>query len=151
MVTFLCTVSLHKGDLRLSGPPSGQGTCSGTKIGDKRIPADLMVDPLSTVPTTLRDILRHNISSPEMAVGQKTCLCLSLPVLSDLTLFVPSLGIDAATGLNPGHTTLQFAMNLKKDLLNRSPLCANHSQTVNKIFNSKKPELKTCRNRFPTT
>ncbi|GFN86294.1 hypothetical protein PoB_001280000 [Plakobranchus ocellatus] len=42
----------QQGDLRLSGPPSGQGAGSGARTRDKRVPADLRADSLATVPPT---------------------------------------------------------------------------------------------------
>ncbi|GFN98785.1 hypothetical protein PoB_002529100 [Plakobranchus ocellatus] len=46
-------ISPQQGDLRLSGPPSGQGAGSGARTRDRRIPADLRADSLATVPPTL--------------------------------------------------------------------------------------------------
>ncbi|GFO07155.1 hypothetical protein PoB_003366000 [Plakobranchus ocellatus] len=39
-------------DLRLSGPPSGQGAGGGTRTRDRGVPADLRADSLATVPPT---------------------------------------------------------------------------------------------------
>ncbi|GFO28272.1 hypothetical protein PoB_005477700 [Plakobranchus ocellatus] len=44
--------SPQQGDLRLSGPPSGQGAGGGTRTRDRRVPADLRADSLATVPPT---------------------------------------------------------------------------------------------------
>ncbi|GFN76431.1 hypothetical protein PoB_000293700 [Plakobranchus ocellatus] len=44
----------QRGDLRLSGPPSGQGAGSGARTRDRRVPADLSADLLATVPATPR-------------------------------------------------------------------------------------------------
>ncbi|GFN96435.1 hypothetical protein PoB_002294100 [Plakobranchus ocellatus] len=41
--------SPQQGDLRLSGPPSGQGTGSGARTRDRRVPADLRADSQATV------------------------------------------------------------------------------------------------------
>ncbi|GFO19179.1 hypothetical protein PoB_004568400 [Plakobranchus ocellatus] len=41
-----------KGDLRLSGPQSGQGAGGGAQTRDRRVPADLRADSLATVPPT---------------------------------------------------------------------------------------------------
>ncbi|GFO07130.1 hypothetical protein PoB_003363500 [Plakobranchus ocellatus] len=46
------TKSPQQGDLRLSSPPSGQGAGGGTRIRDRRVPADLRVDSLTTLPST---------------------------------------------------------------------------------------------------
>ncbi|GFO15193.1 hypothetical protein PoB_004169800 [Plakobranchus ocellatus] len=48
----------QQGELRLSGPPSGQGAGGRARTPDRRVPADLRADLLSTMPTTppiLRD------------------------------------------------------------------------------------------------
>ncbi|GFO07997.1 hypothetical protein PoB_003450200 [Plakobranchus ocellatus] len=42
----------QQGDLRLSGPPSGQGAGGGAQTRDRRVPADLRADSLATVPPT---------------------------------------------------------------------------------------------------
>ncbi|GFO04845.1 hypothetical protein PoB_003135000 [Plakobranchus ocellatus] len=48
------TTSPQQGDLRLSGPPSGQGAGSGARTRDRRVPADLRADSQATVlPTPL--------------------------------------------------------------------------------------------------
>ncbi|GFO14583.1 hypothetical protein PoB_004108800 [Plakobranchus ocellatus] len=47
-VLFLSTVS-PKGDLRLSGLPSGQGTGGGAPIRNRRLPADRWAGSISTV------------------------------------------------------------------------------------------------------
>ncbi|GFO38156.1 hypothetical protein PoB_006466100 [Plakobranchus ocellatus] len=44
--------SPQQGDLRLSGPPSGQGAGSGARTRDRKVPADLRADSLATVPPT---------------------------------------------------------------------------------------------------
>ncbi|GFN85197.1 hypothetical protein PoB_001170300 [Plakobranchus ocellatus] len=44
--------SPQQGDLRLSGPPSGQGAGGGAQTRDRRVPADLRADSLATVPPT---------------------------------------------------------------------------------------------------
>ncbi|GFN94607.1 hypothetical protein PoB_002111300 [Plakobranchus ocellatus] len=41
--------SPQQGDLRLSGPPSGQGTGSGARTRDRMVPADLRADSQATV------------------------------------------------------------------------------------------------------
>ncbi|GFN92906.1 TBC1 domain family member 2b [Plakobranchus ocellatus] len=42
----------QQGDLRLSGPPSGQDAGGGARTRDRRVPADLRADSLATVPPT---------------------------------------------------------------------------------------------------
>ncbi|GFN92036.1 hypothetical protein PoB_001854200 [Plakobranchus ocellatus] len=49
-----------KGDLRLSGPPPGQGAGSGPRTRDKRVPADLRADsPPTPLPLLRSDRLNH--------------------------------------------------------------------------------------------
>ncbi|GFO15772.1 C-type lectin domain family 4 member g-like [Plakobranchus ocellatus] len=48
-LSFLYIASPQQGDLRLSGPPSGQGTGSGARTRDRRVPADLRADSQATV------------------------------------------------------------------------------------------------------
>ncbi|GFN88420.1 hypothetical protein PoB_001492600 [Plakobranchus ocellatus] len=40
------------GDLRLSGPPSGQGTGGGARTRDRKVPAGFRADSLAPVPPT---------------------------------------------------------------------------------------------------
>ncbi|GFO07656.1 hypothetical protein PoB_003416100 [Plakobranchus ocellatus] len=54
MVTTTC-------DLRLLGPPSGQGSGSGARTRDRRIPADLRADSPTTVPPTPRIVTGDHI------------------------------------------------------------------------------------------
>ncbi|GFO29502.1 endonuclease-reverse transcriptase [Plakobranchus ocellatus] len=49
---FLYIANPQQGDLRLSGPPSGQGAGGGARTRDRRAPADLRTDSLATVPPT---------------------------------------------------------------------------------------------------
>ncbi|GFN94927.1 hypothetical protein PoB_002143300 [Plakobranchus ocellatus] len=48
----VCKASPHQVDLRLLGPPSGQGAGNVARTRDRRIPADLRADSLTTVPPT---------------------------------------------------------------------------------------------------
>ncbi|GFO18020.1 hypothetical protein PoB_004452500 [Plakobranchus ocellatus] len=48
-LSFLYIASPQQGDLRLSGPPSGQGAGSGARTRDRRVPADLRADSQATV------------------------------------------------------------------------------------------------------
>ncbi|GFN97041.1 hypothetical protein PoB_002354700 [Plakobranchus ocellatus] len=52
-VWFLYTASPQQDDLRLSGPPSGQGVGGGAQTRDRRVPADLRTDSQATVPPML--------------------------------------------------------------------------------------------------
>ncbi|GFN83244.1 hypothetical protein PoB_000975000 [Plakobranchus ocellatus] len=45
--------SPQEGDLRLLGPPSGQGANGGDRSRNRRVPAHLRADSLATVPPTL--------------------------------------------------------------------------------------------------
>ncbi|GFO37238.1 hypothetical protein PoB_006374300 [Plakobranchus ocellatus] len=45
---FLYIASPQQGDLKLSGPPSGQGAGGGDRTRDRRVPADLRADSLAT-------------------------------------------------------------------------------------------------------
>ncbi|GFO18420.1 hypothetical protein PoB_004492500 [Plakobranchus ocellatus] len=42
----------QQGDLRLKGPPSGRGADGGARARDRRVPADLRADSLTTEPPT---------------------------------------------------------------------------------------------------
>ncbi|GFN98697.1 hypothetical protein PoB_002520300 [Plakobranchus ocellatus] len=52
-------------DLRLTGPPSGQGAGGGARTRDRRFPADLRADSLATVPPTPRKATKVNWISRE--------------------------------------------------------------------------------------
>ncbi|GFN83617.1 hypothetical protein PoB_001012300 [Plakobranchus ocellatus] len=47
---FLHIASPQQDDLRLSGPPSNQDGGRGARTRNRRVPADLKADSLSTVP-----------------------------------------------------------------------------------------------------
>ncbi|GFO21583.1 hypothetical protein PoB_004808800 [Plakobranchus ocellatus] len=49
-IRFLCIASPQQGDLRLSGPPTGQGAGGGARTHIRMIPTDLKASDLSTVP-----------------------------------------------------------------------------------------------------
>ncbi|GFO15834.1 nuclear receptor subfamily 2 group e member 1-like [Plakobranchus ocellatus] len=49
---LLILPSPQQGDLRLSGPPPGQGAGGGVRTRDRRVPADLRVDSVATEPLT---------------------------------------------------------------------------------------------------
>ncbi|GFO17122.1 hypothetical protein PoB_004362700 [Plakobranchus ocellatus] len=55
---FLYIASLQQGDLRLSGPPSGQGAGIEARTRDRRVPADLRADSQATVLPTPRNMYR---------------------------------------------------------------------------------------------
>ncbi|GFO47522.1 hypothetical protein PoB_007402700 [Plakobranchus ocellatus] len=52
----------HQGDLRLSGPLSGQSASGGAQTRNRRVPANLRADSLSIVP-------RHSPASVEREVN----------------------------------------------------------------------------------
>ncbi|GFN95230.1 hypothetical protein PoB_002173600 [Plakobranchus ocellatus] len=52
LLSAIATRSPQQGDLRLSGPPSGQDAGGGARTRDRRVPADLRADSLATVPPT---------------------------------------------------------------------------------------------------
>ncbi|GFO15152.1 hypothetical protein PoB_004165700 [Plakobranchus ocellatus] len=54
---FFYIASPQQGDLRLSGPASGQGAGSGARTRDRRVPADLRADSQATVLPTPRQCL----------------------------------------------------------------------------------------------
>ncbi|GFO17374.1 hypothetical protein PoB_004387900 [Plakobranchus ocellatus] len=45
---FWNEASPHQGDLRLSGPPSGQGAGGGARTRDRKVPADHRADSLAS-------------------------------------------------------------------------------------------------------
>ncbi|GFO23700.1 hypothetical protein PoB_005020500 [Plakobranchus ocellatus] len=61
-LSFLYIASPQQGDLRLSGPPSGQGAGSGARTRDRRVPADLRADSQATMlPTPLFTCIRGKL------------------------------------------------------------------------------------------
>ncbi|GFO21009.1 hypothetical protein PoB_004751400 [Plakobranchus ocellatus] len=56
-VFALAVTSPQQGDLRLSGPSPGQGAGGGARTRDRRVPADLRADSLSTMPPTPPDLM----------------------------------------------------------------------------------------------
>ncbi|GFN82725.1 hypothetical protein PoB_000923100 [Plakobranchus ocellatus] len=52
MIKLDMNTSPQHGDLRLSGPPSGQGASGEARLCDRRVPADHMADLLSSMPPT---------------------------------------------------------------------------------------------------
>ncbi|GFN99633.1 hypothetical protein PoB_002613900 [Plakobranchus ocellatus] len=94
-VGFLYIASLQQGDLRLSGPPSGQGAGRGARTRDRRVPADLRADSQATVlPTPLENEagllkLRGKKSVPSVMKRQSFDVYISrtlLPSRSNLKL-----------------------------------------------------------------
>ncbi|GFO45250.1 hypothetical protein PoB_007175500 [Plakobranchus ocellatus] len=55
--------SPQQGDLRLSGPPSGQGAGGGARTRDRMVPAVLRADSLATVPPTPPSALKKYVSN----------------------------------------------------------------------------------------
>ncbi|GFO13904.1 hypothetical protein PoB_004040900 [Plakobranchus ocellatus] len=56
------SASPQQGDLRLSGPPSGQGAGSGARTRDRMVPADLRADSQATVLPTPPETTRRGMS-----------------------------------------------------------------------------------------
>ncbi|GFN99020.1 hypothetical protein PoB_002552600 [Plakobranchus ocellatus] len=74
-IGFLYIASPQQGDLRLSGPPSGQGASSGAQTRDRRVPTDLRADSLATVPSTPPS---SAIAQPGQCVEVWRCTCAEL-------------------------------------------------------------------------
>ncbi|GFN86219.1 hypothetical protein PoB_001272500 [Plakobranchus ocellatus] len=51
-LVFVCIASPQQGDLRLLGPPPGQGADGGARTCVRRVPADLRADSPTTEPPT---------------------------------------------------------------------------------------------------
>ncbi|GFO09909.1 hypothetical protein PoB_003641400 [Plakobranchus ocellatus] len=67
--TLTVEASPQQGDLRLSGPPSGQGAGSGARTRDRRVPANLRADSQATVlptPPSSGERGENNIKSLRM-------------------------------------------------------------------------------------
>ncbi|GFO49329.1 hypothetical protein PoB_007583400 [Plakobranchus ocellatus] len=62
---FLYKASPQRDDVRLSGPPSGQGAGGGARTCDRWIPADLTADSLATVPPTPR-VSESKLAGPKL-------------------------------------------------------------------------------------
>ncbi|GFO43861.1 hypothetical protein PoB_007036600 [Plakobranchus ocellatus] len=72
---FLYIASPQQGDLRLSGPPSGQGAGGGARTRDRMVPADLRADSLATVPPTppcRRRSRRDDSAGKEVGIEDKS-------------------------------------------------------------------------------
>ncbi|GFO06161.1 hypothetical protein PoB_003266600 [Plakobranchus ocellatus] len=68
------TDSPQQGDLRLSGPPSGQGAGGGARTRDRRDPADLRADSLATLPPTAPSlkVLKYSMHAPTRLITSST-------------------------------------------------------------------------------
>ncbi|GFN85922.1 hypothetical protein PoB_001242800 [Plakobranchus ocellatus] len=76
---FLYIASAQQGDLRLSGPPSGQGAGGGTRTCNRRVTADLSADSLATVlPTPLHECVK---SRESQTPDRKTLAGLRIPLI----------------------------------------------------------------------
>ncbi|GFN86288.1 hypothetical protein PoB_001279400 [Plakobranchus ocellatus] len=76
--------SPQQGDLRLSGPPSGQGAGSGARTRDRMVPADLRADSQATV-----------LPTPQ---GNKYCKRVHSKVISGFQGLRQDIRIQAALG-----------------------------------------------------
>ncbi|GFO14094.1 hypothetical protein PoB_004059900 [Plakobranchus ocellatus] len=88
------------GDLRLSGPPSGQGASDGARTRNRRVPADLRADSLSTVPPT-----PPLASKPEITLWLLNAGGAS-PQQDDLRLCGPPSGQSAGSGTRAHDRTV---------------------------------------------
>ncbi|GFN98545.1 hypothetical protein PoB_002505100 [Plakobranchus ocellatus] len=60
-----------RGDLRLSGPPSGQGADGGAGTRDRSVPADLRGDSLAPVPPTRpMDLKERGVKEENLGVKE---------------------------------------------------------------------------------
>ncbi|GFO32494.1 hypothetical protein PoB_005899900 [Plakobranchus ocellatus] len=84
MVWFSYVASPQEGDLRLLGPPSGQGAGNRTRTRDRRVPADLGADSLATV--SLTPMNRHG----ELFTTSKTIDLISIESPSTYSIPPPS-------------------------------------------------------------
>ncbi|GFO45857.1 hypothetical protein PoB_007236200 [Plakobranchus ocellatus] len=71
--------SPQQGDLRLSGPPSGQGAGAGARTRDRRVPADLRADSLATVPPTPPRTLSGPVPCLDFRLGGSTSTLSATP------------------------------------------------------------------------
>ncbi|GFN99609.1 hypothetical protein PoB_002611500 [Plakobranchus ocellatus] len=73
---------LQQGDLRLLGLLSGQGVRSGARTRDRRVPADLRADSLTTVSPTPPNVVRGNAPVSEFdnekRFRERQMFCVSL-------------------------------------------------------------------------
>ncbi|GFO11475.1 hypothetical protein PoB_003798000 [Plakobranchus ocellatus] len=60
-LVFVYIASPQLGDIRLPGPPSGQGAGGGARTRNRRVHADLRTDSLAIVPPTPRVSQTSNI------------------------------------------------------------------------------------------
>ncbi|GFO26593.1 hypothetical protein PoB_005309800 [Plakobranchus ocellatus] len=75
--------SPQQGDVRLSGPQSGQGVGSGARTRDRRVPADLRADSQATVLPTPQSMMRKIFNSNQTGAPSFS------PVLPALTTTQP--------------------------------------------------------------
>ncbi|GFO36805.1 hypothetical protein PoB_006331000 [Plakobranchus ocellatus] len=72
--------SPQQDDLRLSGPPSGQGAGGVDQTCDRRVPADLRADWLASVPPTPSYFKKRSTDSfrAERALGSRIIIASSI-------------------------------------------------------------------------
>ncbi|GFO13259.1 THAP domain containing 9 [Plakobranchus ocellatus] len=103
-VWFLYIASPQQGDLRLSGPPSGQGAGGGARTRDRKVPADLRADSLATVPPTPPRLRGMEESTSQSAVGYISGFAIRIV---ERKLKCPSckvaLQVKAVDGSQPSH------------------------------------------------
>ncbi|GFN82810.1 hypothetical protein PoB_000931600 [Plakobranchus ocellatus] len=104
--------SPQQGDLRLSGPPSGQGAGGRAQTCDRRVSADLRTDSLATVPSTPRSTYRKRHKN-------KACLPVHNKVISGFRDFCQARA--PVTGLELTQASMKLpktslATSLKKEI-----------------------------------
>ncbi|GFO27834.1 hypothetical protein PoB_005433900 [Plakobranchus ocellatus] len=126
-ITLKQSTSPQQGDLRLSGPPSGQGAGGGARTRDRRVPADLRADWLATEPPT-----PHSFNEVKLGKGGKytanvnvgrerqiKILCVANPQQGDLRLLGPRSGQSAGSR---ARTRMRSASSdLRVDMLSTVP------------------------------
>ncbi|GFO30272.1 hypothetical protein PoB_005677700 [Plakobranchus ocellatus] len=93
MSEFLYIASPQQGDLRLSGPPSGQGAGSGARTRDRRVPADLRADSQATVlPTPFFSMKTKNHTNNILTNDENKCVRYGiLGIVACKTAHIPSV------------------------------------------------------------
>ncbi|GFO09528.1 hypothetical protein PoB_003603300 [Plakobranchus ocellatus] len=120
--------SPEQGDLRFSGPPSGQGAGGGAQICDRRVPADLKTDSLATVQPMAFHLTIHTFR--KMA-STKTMTVVAVLVLLCVTLSIAPPGVSYADcigsqGVRINHGGI-LVMPISRNNYCRHILCSNGS------------------------
>ncbi|GFN79366.1 glycine receptor subunit alpha-3 [Plakobranchus ocellatus] len=92
---IIMSSSPQQGDLRLSGPPSGQGAGRGARTRDRRVPADLRADSQATVlPTPPANAVGYSDADVQFEWMNKT-----EPNMEDLDLDMQAIILDKEVAL----------------------------------------------------